>query len=38
MGQQMQVDFGQTTLKNVDGTWTKVYVAAFLFVCKIVAS
>ena len=26
----MQVDFGQTTLKNVDGTWTKVYVAAFL--------
>ncbi len=30
MGQQMQVDFGQTTLKNVDGTWTKVYVAAFL--------
>lgn len=30
MGQQMQVDFGQTTLKNVDGNWTKVYVAAFL--------
>ena len=30
MGQQMQVDFGQTTLKNVDGSWTKVYVAAFL--------
>ena len=28
MGQQMQVDFGQTTLKNVDGTWTKVYVAS----------
>ena len=23
MGQQMQVDFGQTTLKNVDGIWTK---------------
>lgn len=30
MGQQMQVDFGQTTLKNVDGTWTKIYVAVFL--------
>lgn len=30
MGQQMQVDFGQTTLKNVEGGWTKVYVAAFL--------
>ena len=30
MGQQMQVDFGQSTLKNVDGGWTKVYVAAFL--------
>ena len=30
MGQQMQVDFGQTTLKNVDGTWTRVYVAVFL--------
>jgi len=30
MGQQVQVDFGQATLKNVDGGWTKVYVAAFL--------
>ncbi len=30
MGQQMQADFGQTALKNVDGGWTKVYVAAFL--------
>ena len=30
MGQQMQVDFGQTTLKNVEGGWTTVHVAAFL--------
>lgn len=30
MGQQMQVDFGQITLKNVEGGSTKVYVAAFL--------
>lgn len=30
MGQQMQVDFGQATLKNTEGAWTKVYVAAFL--------
>lgn len=30
MGQQMQVDFGQMALKNVDGGCTKVYVAAFL--------
>ena len=29
MGQQMQVYFGQCTLKNVDGDWTKVYVASF---------
>lgn len=30
MGQQMQVDFGQMSMKNVEGGWTKVYVAAFL--------
>ena len=30
MGFQMQVDFGQMSLKNVSGGWTKVYVAAFL--------
>lgn len=30
MGQQVQVDFGQKVLKNVDGGWTRVYVAAFL--------
>ena len=30
MGQQMQVDFGQMSIQNVDGGWTKVYVAAFL--------
>ncbi|MFI3324667.1 MAG: DDE-type integrase/transposase/recombinase [Clostridia bacterium] len=30
MGQQVQVDFGQITLKKVDGAWQKVYVAAFL--------
>ena len=30
MGQQMQVDCGQTTLKNVEGGWTTVHVAAFL--------
>lgn len=30
MGQQMQVDFGQKMLPNVDGGQTKVYVAAFL--------
>lgn len=30
MGQQLQVDFGQISLKNVDGGMTKVYVAAFL--------
>lgn len=30
MGRQVQVDFGQKALKNVDGGWTKVYVATFL--------
>jgi len=30
MGQQMQVDFGQKLMPNVDGGQTKVYVAAFL--------
>ncbi|MFI3170698.1 MAG: IS21 family transposase [Faecalibacterium sp.] len=30
MGQQIQVDFGQTTLKRVNGGWQKVFVAAFL--------
>ena len=30
MGKQVQVDFGQMSLKNVDGGWTKVYAAAFL--------
>lgn len=29
-GQQIQVDFGQITLQNVEGGSTKVYVAAFL--------
>ena len=30
MGQQMQVDFGQKMMPNVDGGQTKVYVAAFV--------
>ena len=30
MGQQIQVDFGQKTMTNVDGGQTKVYAAAFL--------
>ena len=30
MGQQIQVDFGQKLMPNVDGGMTKVYVAAFL--------
>ena len=30
MGQQMQVDFGQKLMSNVDGGQTRVYVAAFL--------
>ena len=30
MGQQIQVDFGQKTMPNVDGGQTKVYAAAFL--------
>ena len=30
MGQQMQVDFGQKVMPNVDGGQTKVYVAAFV--------
>ncbi len=30
MGQQMQVDFGQMSMKSTDGGWTKVYIAAFL--------
>lgn len=30
MGQQMQVDFGEKWLQNVDGGRTKVYVAAFV--------
>ena len=34
MGQQMQVDFGQVSMQNVDGGWTKVYVAAFLLACS----
>lgn len=33
-GQQIQVDFGQTTLQNVDAGTTKVYVAAFLLSCS----
>ena len=30
MGKQMQVDFGQKVMPNVDGGQTKVYVAAFV--------
>lgn len=30
MGQQMQVDFGETNLRNTSGGYTKVYCAAFL--------
>ena len=30
MGQQMQVDFGQKVISNVDGGHTRVYVAAFV--------
>lgn len=30
MGQQVQVDFGQKKMKNVDGGWTTVYAAAFV--------